>query len=132
MEFVNPPGWPRPKGYSNGIVVEPGRTVYVAGMVGWTEKEEFEAKDTVGQARQVFKNIVAVLTAAGAKPEHIVRMTWYITDKDEYLNGAREIGAAYREIIGRHWPVMAVIVIKGLIEAGAKLEIEATAVIPNP
>lgn len=132
MEFVNPPGWPRPKGYSNGIVVEPGRTVYVAGMVGWTEKEEFEAKDTVGQARQVFKNIVAVLTAAGAKPEHIVRMTWYITDKDEYLNGAREIGAAYREIIGRHWPVMAVIVIKGLIEAGAKLEIEATAVIPDP
>lgn len=132
MEFVNPPGWPRPKGYSNGIVVEPGRTVYVAGMVGWTEKEEFEAKDTVGQARQVFKNIVAVLTEAGAKPEHIVRMTWYITDKDEYLNGAREIGAAYREIIGRHWPVMAVIVIKGLIEAGAKLEIEATAVIPDP
>jgi enamine deaminase RidA (YjgF/YER057c/UK114 family) len=113
-------------------VVEPGRTVYVAGMVGWNEKEEFEAQDTVGQARQVFKNIVAVLTEAGAKPEHIVRMTWYITDKDEYLNGAREIGAAYREIIGRHWPVMAVIVIKGLIEAGAKLEIEATAVIPDP
>lgn len=131
MEFINPPGWPRPKGYSNGIVVEPGRTVYVAGMVGWNEQEKFECDDLPGQARQVFKNIVATLEAAGAKPEHIVRMTWYITDKEAYLNGGKEIGAAYREIIGRHWPVMAVIVIKGLIEEGAKLEIEATAVIPN-
>ena len=131
MEILNPPGWPRPKGYSNGISIGAGRMVYCAGMVGWNEREEFDAKDTVGQARQIFKNIVAVLTEAKAKPEHIVRMTWYITDKDEYLNGGREIGAAYREIIGRHFPVMAVVVVKGLIETGAKLEIEATAIVPN-
>jgi enamine deaminase RidA (YjgF/YER057c/UK114 family) len=131
MEFVNPPGWPRPKGYSNGIVAGPGRTVYLAGQVGWNEREEFECKDLPGQTRQAFKNIVAILEAAGGKPEHIVRMTWFITDKDEYLNGGKEIGAAYREIIGRHWPVMSVIVVKGLIESGGKVEIEATAVIPD-
>lgn len=131
MEFINPPGWLRPKGYSNGISVKPGRMVFCAGMVGWNEQEKFDCEDMAGQARQAFKNIVAVLAAADAKPEHIVRMTWFITDKDEYLNSAKEIGAAYREIIGRHWPVMAVIVIKGLIETGGKLEIEATAVVPD-
>jgi enamine deaminase RidA (YjgF/YER057c/UK114 family) len=130
MEFINPPGWVRPKGYSNGIATS-GRSVFVAGMVGWNEKEVFEAHDLVGQARQIFKNIVAVLKEAKAGPEHIVRMTWFITDKDEYLSNGKELGAAYREIIGRHFPVMAVVVVAGLIETGAKLEIEATAVIPE-
>lgn len=130
MEFVNPPGWVRPKGYSNGIIAS-GRMVFVAGMVGWNEQEVFEADDLVGQARQIFKNISAVLAEAGALPEHIVRLTWFITDKDEYLSCGKELGAAYREIIGRHFPVMAVVVVKGLIETGAKLEIEATAVVPE-
>lgn len=130
MEILNPPGWPRPKGYSNGIVAR-GRMVLVAGMVGWTPEEKFETDDFAGQVRQALSNIVAVLKEAGAKPEHIVRMTWFITDKDEYLGAAKEVGAAYRDIIGRHYPVMAVIVIKGLIEEGAKLEIEATAVVPD-
>lgn len=130
MEFVNPPGWVRPKGYSNGIVAS-GRMVFVAGMVGWNEQEVFEAHDLVGQARQIFKNIKAVLAEAKAGPEHVVRMTWFITDKDEYLSAGKELGAAYREVFGRHFPVMAVVVINGLIETGAKLEIEATAVVPE-
>lgn len=130
MEFVNPPGWVRPKGYSNGIVAS-GRMVFVAGMVGWNEKEVFEAHDLVGQARQIFKNIAAVLTEAKALPEHIVRLTWFITDKDEYLSCGKELGVAYREIFGRHFPVMAVVVVKDLIETGAKLEIEATAIVPE-
>ena len=130
MQILNPPGWVRPKGYSNGIVAR-GRVVYLAGLVGWNEQEKFEARDFVGQARQVFKNIVAVLAEAGAKPEHIVRMTWFVLDKDEYLSAGREIGAAYREIIGRHYPAMAVLVIRDLVEEGARLEIEATAVIPD-
>lgn len=130
MRIINPPGWPRPKGYSNGIVAR-GTQVFIAGMVGWTAAERFETDDFVGQARQVFHNIAAVLAEAGAKPEHIVRMTWFITDKDEYLARGRELGEAYRAVIGRHFPVMAVVVVKGLIEDGAKLEIEATAVIPD-
>lgn len=130
MEIVNPPGWPRPKGYSNGIVAK-GRMVFVAGMVGWTPEEKFETDDFVGQARQAFQNIVAVLKEAGAGPEHIVRVTWFVADKREYLARGRELGAAYRDIIGRNYPVMAVIEVKGFIEDGAKLEIEATAVIPE-
>lgn len=130
MEIVNPPGWPRPKGYSNGIVAK-GRMVFVAGMVGWTPEEKFETDDFVGQARQAFQNIVAVLKEAGAGPEHIVRLTWFVADKREYLARGRELGAAYRDIIGRNYPVMAVIEVKGFIEDGAKLEIEATAVIPE-
>ncbi len=130
VEIINPPGWARPKGYSNAVVAPPGRTVFLAGLVGWNEREQFEALDFVGQARQIFSNIVAVLNAAKAGPEHLVRMTWYITDKDEYLNCADELGDAYRRIIGRHFPAMAVVVVAGLIEPGAKLEIEATAVVP--
>jgi enamine deaminase RidA (YjgF/YER057c/UK114 family) len=130
MRIINPPGWPRPKGYSNGIVTR-GTQVYVAGMVGWTPEERFETDDFVGQARQALTNIVAVLAEAGAQPRHIVRMTWFITHKDEYLACGRELGDVYREIIGRHYPVMAVVVVQGLIEDGAKLEIEATAVIPD-
>lgn len=130
MEFLQPPGWVRPKGYSNGIAAR-GRTVFVAGMVGWTAEERFEAVDFVGQAAQALRNIVAVLAEAGAGPEHLVRLTWFVTDKREYLASGKELGAAYREIVGRHYPVMSVVEVKGLIEEGAKLEIEATAVVPD-
>ena len=129
-KFLQPPGWPTAKGYSNGIVAS-GRTVYVAGIVGWNEMEIFEADDFAGQFRQVLLNIVAILKEADAEPEHIVRMTWFIGDKQEYLSALKSIGEAYREIIGRHFPVMAVIEVSGFIEEGAKLEIETTAVIPD-
>ncbi|HER25730.1 MAG TPA: RidA family protein [Rhodospirillales bacterium] len=130
FEYLQPPGWPRAKGYSNGIVAS-GRTVYVGGMVGWNENEQFETDDFAGQLRQVLLNIVAVLAEAQARPEHIVRMTWYIGDKRQYLSALKEIGQAYRDIIGRHYPVMAVIEVRGFIEDGARLEIETTAVIPS-
>jgi len=130
MEFVNPPGWARPKGYSNGVVGR-GRLVFVAGQVGWNHEERFETDDFVGQTAQALRNIVAILEAAGAKPEHLVRMTWFVTDTDEYLARGKEIGEVYRAIIGRHYPVMSVIGIKALIEKGGKLEIEATALIPD-
>lgn len=130
MEILQPPGWVRPKGYSNGIAVR-GRTVFVAGMVGWNAEERFETDDFVGQAGQALRNIVAVLAEAGARPEHLVRLTWFVTDKREYLARGKDLGAAYRDIVGRHYPVMSVVEIKGLIEDGAKLEIEATAVVPD-
>ncbi|MCP5368790.1 MAG: RidA family protein [Hyphomicrobiales bacterium] len=130
MEILNPPGWKRPKGYSNGITTR-GRMVFVAGMVGWTGDEVFETDSFAGQARQAFRNIVDVLAQAGAGPEHIVRLTWFIGDKREYLDSLAEVGAAYREIMGSNWPVMAVIQVAGFIEDGAKLEIEATAVVPD-
>jgi enamine deaminase RidA (YjgF/YER057c/UK114 family) len=130
FQYLQPPGWPKAKGYSNGIVAS-GKTVYLAGIVGWNEKEEFETDDFAGQFRQVLLNIVAVLNEARAKPEHLVSMTWFISDKKEYLSSLKEIGAAYREIIGRHYPVMAVIEVSGFIEDGAKLEIQSTAVIPD-
>lgn len=130
MDVLQPPGWVRPKGYSNGIAAR-GRTVFVAGMVGWTAEERFEASDFVGQAAQALRNIVAVLAEAGAGPEHLVRLTWFVTDKDEYLACGKALGTAYRAIVGRHYPVMSVVEVKGLIEAGARLEIEATAVVPD-
>jgi enamine deaminase RidA (YjgF/YER057c/UK114 family) len=130
MKILQPPGWPRPKGYSNGVVAT-GEVVYLAGMVGWDDNEQLTADDLAGQARQVFSNIVTLLAEAGAGPEHLVRLTWYVTDKAEYLSSVADIGQAYREIIGRNFPPMAVVEVSGLIEAGAKLEIEATAVIPR-
>ena len=130
MRILQPAGWPRPKGYSNGIKAS-GELVFLAGLVAWNEKEEITAADVAGQARQIFSNMVAVLAEAGAGPEHLVRLTWYVTDKDEYLACGREIGAAWREIIGRHYPAMAVVEVGGLVETGAKIEIEATAVIPR-
>jgi enamine deaminase RidA (YjgF/YER057c/UK114 family) len=126
---LTPPGWGRGKGYSHGILAE-GRLVFVAGQVGWNEKEEFETSDFVGQFRQVLLNTKAILAEAGAAPEHMVRMTWFILDKWEYLSRAREVGAVYREIMGKNFPAMAVVEVKGLIEEGAKLEIETTAVVP--
>ena len=128
-QFLQPPGWPRAKGYSNGVVAS-GRTVYVAGAVGWNEQGVFETDDFAGQFRQILMNICAVLNEADAKPEHIVRMTWFIGNKREYLASLKSIGEAYREIIGRHYPAMTVIEVSGFIADGTKLEIETTAVVP--
>lgn len=127
--IVQPKGWPRPKGYANGILAE-GKLLFVAGQVGWNEREEFESDDFVQQTEQALKNIVAVLTEAGAKSEHIGRMTWYVTDKAEYLNRLAEVGAVYKKVIGSVYPAMSLVQVAGLVEAGAKLEIEATAVVP--
>ncbi len=130
MQVLQPPGWPRPKGYSNGIAAE-GRLVFIAGMVGWNEAERFETDALAGQARQALKNLLAVLAEAGGKPAHICRMTWYVTDKQEYLAHLRELGAAYREVIGNHFPAMTLVEVSALVEDGAKVEIEATAVVPK-
>jgi enamine deaminase RidA (YjgF/YER057c/UK114 family) len=129
IQVLQPAGWPRPKGYSNGMVAE-GRQVFVAGQVGWDEQQQFP--ETLGeQVRQTLKNIVAVLNEAEARPEHLVRLTWYVTSRDEYYAELPQIGAAYREIIGRHFPTMAVVQVVALMEAQAKVEIEATAVVPG-
>ena len=128
-KIVQPEGWPRPKGYANGVIAQ-GRMLFVAGQVGWNEKEEFDSDDFVAQTEQALKNIVAVLTAGGAKPEHIARMTWYVTSKEDYLGRLAEIGAVYRKVIGAVYPAMSLVQVAGLVEHGAKLEIEATAVIP--
>jgi len=124
-----PEGWPRPKGYSNGVEAT-GRMVFVAGQIGWTPEGAFEETGFAGQFRQTLENTLAVLAEAGAGPEHIVRMTWYVVDKREYLNGLRDIGAVWRSLIGPHYPAMAVVEVKGLIEDAARIEIETTAVIP--
>lgn len=128
MDILNPPGWPRPKGYANGIAAE-GRLVFVAGQVGWNAQEAFETDDLAGQVRQALRNVCAVLAEAGARPEHVVRMTWYVTDKQEYLAHLADVGRGYREVMGRHFPTMTLVEVKGLVERGAKVEIEATAVI---
>jgi enamine deaminase RidA (YjgF/YER057c/UK114 family) len=130
MQILQPPGWAKPKGYSNGIAVKGGTTVYVSGQVAFNEKGVFEEKTFSGQFRQVLKNTLAILAEAGGKPEHIVRMTWYILDKEEYLAEVKEVGAAYRELMGRHYPTMAVVQVSGLVESEARLEIESTAVLP--
>jgi enamine deaminase RidA (YjgF/YER057c/UK114 family) len=129
MRILNPPGWPRPRGYSNGVAAS-GELIFIAGQVGWNEEERFETPDFAGQARQALKNVVAVLAEAGGRPEHLVHLTWFIADKAEYLGAGKALGQAYREVIGRHYPAMSVIEVKGFIENGARLEIEATAVIP--
>lgn len=123
---LQPEGWPRPKGYSNGMVAE-GRFVFVAGQIGWDQTGAFQA-GFAAQFRQTLDNTLAILAEAGAGPEHIVRMTWYVVDKVEYLAALREIGAAWRERMGSHYPAMAVVVVKGLIEEAARIEIETTAV----
>jgi enamine deaminase RidA (YjgF/YER057c/UK114 family) len=129
MEILQPEGWARPRGYSNGIVAS-GRTVSVSGMIGWDAQCQFQSLDFAGQTRQALANIVAVLAEAGARPEHIVRMTWYVVDKKEYLDAAKEIGAAYRELIGRHYPAMTAVQVSALIEDKARVEIEVTAIVP--
>ncbi len=130
MQILQPPSWPRPKGYSNGIVAK-GRLVFVAGQVGFNLQEKFETSDFVGQARQALKNIVAILAEAGARPEHICRMNWYVADAKEYNASLGELGAVYREVIGRNFPVMTALQVAGFVEQGAKLEIEVTAVLPD-
>jgi enamine deaminase RidA (YjgF/YER057c/UK114 family) len=129
MRILQPAGWPRPKGYANGIEAS-GRMVIVGGQIGWDETETFQSDDFVEQVRQTLKNTLAVLAEAGAGPEHVVRMTWYITDRDEYLARGREIGAVYRELMGKNFPAMAMVQVVALMESRAKVEIETTAVIP--
>ena len=129
MQFINPPGWARPKGYSNGIVTE-GRLLFMAGQVGWNADEQFQSDDFTGQVEQALKNIVAIVNDAGGEPENIVRMTWFIADRAEYLAAQKPLGKIYRTVIGRHWPVMTVVEVSAFIEDRAKVEIEATAVIP--
>jgi enamine deaminase RidA (YjgF/YER057c/UK114 family) len=130
LRAVNPPGWARPKGYSNGVVGR-GSLVFVAGQVGWNAEEQFESDDFVAQARQALANTIAVLAAAGAKPEHIARMTWYVLDKREYMARIAEVGAAYRDLIGRNFPAMTLVEVRALVADRARIEIETTAVIPD-
>jgi enamine deaminase RidA (YjgF/YER057c/UK114 family) len=129
-QILQPPGWARAKGFSNGIAAS-GKLVFIAGQVGWTGQGEWKEKSFAGQFRQTIQNILDVLAEARGKPEHIVRLTWYVLDRDEYLAALKEVGAAYRELMGKHYPTMAVVQVSGLVERNARLEIEATAVVPE-
>jgi enamine deaminase RidA (YjgF/YER057c/UK114 family) len=129
MRILQPPGWPRPRGYANGIAAE-GRLVFVAGQIGWDATETIVSDDLVEQFRQTLENTLAVLREAGAGPEHVARMTWYLTDRQDYLRRARELGEVWRALMGRHYPAMAVVEVNALIEDRAKIEIETTAVVP--
>ena len=131
MQTLQPPSWARPRGFANGIAVKGGTTVYIAGQVGYTGQGEWREKGFAGQFRQALANILEVLAQAGGRPEHLVRLTWYVLDKAEYLAALKEVGAAYRELMGKHYPVMAVLQVSALVEDLARLEIEATAVIPG-
>ena len=128
MRRLQPPGWPEPKGYANGIEAS-GRLVFVAGQIGWDATGTFVSGELAPQVEQALRNVVTVLAEAGAGPEHVARLTWYVTSRDEYLASLREIGAAYRAAMGRHFPVMSVVEVSALMEAAAKVEIEATAVV---
>jgi enamine deaminase RidA (YjgF/YER057c/UK114 family) len=129
IQILQPPGWARAKGFSNGIAAS-GKLVFIAGQVGWTGQCEWKERSFAGQFRQALENVIAVLREAEGKPEHIVRLTWYVLDKHEYLDSLKPVGEAYREVMGRHYPAMAVVQVSGLVENEARLEIEATAVIP--
>ena len=129
MQILQPPDWAKPKGFANGIAAS-GKLVFVAGQIGWTGEGKWEARDFAGQFKQALKNCIDVVAQAGGTPQHIVRLTWYITSKQEYLASLKEVGVAYRALMGRHFPVMAVVEVSGLMESEAKLEIEATAVVP--
>jgi enamine deaminase RidA (YjgF/YER057c/UK114 family) len=129
QRILQPPDWAAPRGYANGVSAA-GCLIFVAGQIGWNARAEFESDDFVAQTAQALRNVVAVLAEGGARPEHIARMTWYVTDRGEYLRRAKEIGAVYREIIGAHYPAMTAVEVSGLIEERAKVEIEVTAVVP--
>jgi enamine deaminase RidA (YjgF/YER057c/UK114 family) len=129
-EFLHPPHWKRAKGYANGVVAE-GRTVFVAGQIGWNAAQKFDSEDFVAQVRRALENVVAVIQEAGGAPAHVTRLTWYITDKNEYLSRLAEVGEAYRSVMGRHFPAMTVVQVTGLMEDQAKVEIEACAVLPR-
>jgi enamine deaminase RidA (YjgF/YER057c/UK114 family) len=130
MQVLLPPGWPRPKGYSNGVAAS-GRMVFIAGMVGWDSEGRFHSDDIVEQTRRALQNVVAVLAEAGGKPEHIARITWYVTDKREYLAAGKAIGGVFREVIGAYNAAMSAVEVSALMEDRAKVEIEATAVLPQ-
>lgn len=130
MQFLHPPGWAAPKGYANGVAAE-GRLVALAGQIGWDAEQRLVSDDLVAQTEQALANIVAVLAEADGRPEHLVRLTWYVTDKRAYLAHGKAIGAAYRRVIGRHFPAMTLVEVAGLLEPGAQVEIEATAVVPG-
>jgi enamine deaminase RidA (YjgF/YER057c/UK114 family) len=130
MKTLQPPDWAQPKGYANGIAAK-GTLVFTSGMIGWNAQCQFETDDFTAQTQRALQNIVAVILQAGGKPEHLVRLTWYITNKTEYLEHQVQLGAVYRSVIGRHYPVMSVIEVSALLEPRAKVEIEATAVIPE-
>jgi enamine deaminase RidA (YjgF/YER057c/UK114 family) len=130
MTILQPPGWARAKGFSNGISCS-GKLVFIAGQIGWTGEGKWEARDFAGQFRQALLNVITVLKEAKGKPEHIVRLTWYVLDRQEYLNSLKAVGEAYRELMGKHYPTMAVVQVSGLVEPEARLEIEATAVLPE-
>jgi enamine deaminase RidA (YjgF/YER057c/UK114 family) len=130
MNILQPAGWTPPTGYANGVAAR-GTLVFVAGQVGWNAAQRLDSDDFVEQATQALRNVVAVLAEAGARPEHIARMTWYVVDKREYLGSLRALGEAYRAVIGPHYPAMTAIEVRGLVEEGARVEIEATAVIPD-
>jgi enamine deaminase RidA (YjgF/YER057c/UK114 family) len=130
FDILQPKGWSPPQGYANGIAAH-GRQVFIAGQIGWNARAELVSEDFVAQVEQALANVVAVLAEAGGAPQHLVRLTWYITDKPAYVARRREIGSAYRRVIGRHFPAMTLVVVAGLLEEGAKVEIEATAVIPG-
>ena len=129
-EFLNPAHWRKPRGYSNGVAAR-GRLIVTGGVIGWNAEEVFESDDFAAQAAQALRSIVEILACGGARPEHLVRLTWYVTDKKEYLASLKDLGAAYREIIGKHFPAMALVQVVALVEDRAKVEIEATAVIPE-
>jgi len=130
FEILQPPGWERPSGYSNGVLAT-GRQVFIAGQIGWDPRTgRFASDGLAGQAGQALRNVVAVLACAGAGPEHVVRLTWYLTSRAEYLAELTEIGAAYRDVMGRHFPAMTAVEVAALVEERAKVEIEATAVLP--
>ncbi|WP_374519159.1 RidA family protein [Undibacterium squillarum] len=130
QKVLQPDGWPRPSGYANGIAAS-GTMVFVSGMIGWDQHQQLVSEEFVLQARQALQNIVDVLASGGAEPAHVVRLTWYVTDKAEYLAQRKALGAVYREIFGRHFPAMTAVQVAALMEDGAKVEIEATAVIPS-
>jgi len=130
MNTLQPPGWPAPRGYANGIAAR-GRLVFVAGQVGWNAAQQFESDDFVAQASQALANVAAVLREGGASPAHVVRMTWYVLDKREYLASLPALGEVYRAVMGRHYPAMTAVEVSALIEDGARVEIEATAVVPD-
>ena len=128
-EILQPPGWPRPKGYANGMAAR-GKLVFTAGQVGWDTEGNFPGS-LAQQVEQALLNVVAILAEAGARPEHLVRLTWFVIDRQAYVDGQREVGAAYRRVLGKHYPAMSVVQVSGLVEPQAQVEIEATAVIPD-
>lgn len=128
--FLDPRNWKRPRGYANGIVAE-GRMIFLAGQVGWNAEQKFESSDLVAQVRQALTNIVVLVREAGGTAEHVTRLTWFITDKKEYLSRLSDLGAAYRSVMGSHFPVMTLVQVVALVEDDAKIEIEATAVVPH-